>query len=211
MSTPERPGSEASDGVDYFRNTAWEAIAPGFQPLDSVLESLVELAEYDDDIPLNGDQAAAVVRELWHERETQLAAGPRGEQTDDAKVIRAFDRLAEVGLVFRMSEDFDQGDAVDECTYLAQQKGAHGFAFFHDQDAARLAHPDADLYIGFDAVPPAKGKFPSKKAYDDAAVAVGQQVVDALRAEGLEVEWDGRPTSRPVVRHLDWRRPLPES
>jgi hypothetical protein len=71
--------------------------------------------------------------------------------------------------------------------------------------------PDAELYFGFDAVAPPGERFASQQAYDDAAIAVGQQVVDALRAEGLEVEWDGTPTNRPAVLHLDWRRPLPQS
>jgi hypothetical protein len=90
------------------------------------------------------------------------------------------------------------------------RNGAHGYAFFHEQDAAGLAYPDAELYIGFDAVPPPGERFPSEQAFDDAATAVGRQVVEALEAEGLEVVGDGTARTRPAVQDLDWRRPLPD-
>lgn len=40
-------------------------------------------------------------------------------------------------------------------------------------------------------------------------VTVGTAVAEALRAEGLDVEWNGSNASRIQVTITDWRKPLP--
>lgn len=40
-------------------------------------------------------------------------------------------------------------------------------------------------------------------------VVVAQAIVEALRAEGLRVKWNGSAGTRITLLDVDWRRPLP--
>ncbi len=184
-------------------------IAPGFTPLSEVVESMRELAEDDEELGVDPDDAETLARDLWSARIVDLATPPGRLPTDDARVGMAFDALNRSGIVAWMNCGWDRGEASELCRDLARQAGARGYAYFHSQDAARLAHADAQLYIGFDAVPPAGEKFPSRAAFDAASVLIGQDVVAALTAQELQVRWDGTVESRVQVVDLDWRRPLP--
>ena len=190
----------------YLREQAWEAIAPGFRTRDSVMESMVEGAEYDDESPLTGADARRIVDELWALRLAQLAietARPR----DDERVETAFAQLTAAGIVSTLHLGFDRGEGSDLGRELAERtSGSRGFAYFHAQDADRLAHPGLPLYIGFDAL-----DHNEPETYDAAAVAVGEEVRAALTANGLTVSWDGTVETRIMVTGLDWRRPLPAS
>lgn len=199
----------AVSGEEYLRKEALESIAPGFETLDEVIDGMRELAEDDEELDVDPDRAEEIVRELWDHRAAYLATSPARTPTDDVRVAAAFAQLEAAGIVAWMNCGWDQDEAAHLCREAASGRGASGFVYFHAQDAVRLSEPDATLYLGFDAVAPEARPFPSRKAYDAAAVIVGRTVVDALVAQGLTVEWNGSPTERPQVTSLDWRRPLP--
>ena len=190
------PGLE--DGIDYFRDAARALVRPGFVELDEALEQLLEQADDDPDIPLSPAEAEAIVREVWAERVAELSDGRAG---DDVRVDAAFQALRDAGYVAEMNLGYTMSDAWDEVGEQVAASPAKGLAFFHGQDAERLASSPAELYIGFDCV----------SGEDADMVAVGRAVVDALQAEGLRVEWDGTAATRIKVSDVDWRRPLPGS
>lgn len=197
--------------VRQLRETVWEMLAPGFTSRADVIEWAREDAESDDEVRVTADESEAVVRELWDRRLAELAARPG--PGDEAKLDRAYVELAERGFVVEMNCGVDQADADDLCRSRAENEGRTAFVYFHEQDAERLAHPGATLYLGFDAVAPKrrfrKRAFESQRAYDDAAFEVGRTIVEALQRAGLAVEWNGSPGARPFIRDIDWRRPLP--
>ncbi len=195
-------------GIGYLRSEAWAQIVPGFVSKAAVVEGMRELAEDDVALGVSATQAEDLVDGLWAERLACLAGPSIRTPTDDVRIADAFDRLGEEGIVARMNCGFDQSEGEALCRDEAQGRGSHGFVFFHSQDAGRLVDAEAVLYLGFDAVPTYGERFTSKQAYDEAASAVGHQIVEALRARGLTVEWDGTPNRRPAITGLDWRRPL---
>lgn len=186
-----------------LRTVVWEALAPGFETLDDVTEGVLEIVEDDD---ISADLVREVVQSLWERRQAQLSETPTRTPTDDVRLTTAFIALDAAGVVATMCLGFDQQDGGHESRLLASGRpDCHGYVFFHSQDAARLAYPGANLYLGFDAL----GRFTEEPAYDAAATAVGQQVIDTLSQAGLSATWDGRPTSRILVREVEWWRPLP--
>ncbi|MFD7980886.1 DUF6891 domain-containing protein [Streptomyces sp. NPDC059071] len=74
---------------------------------------------------------------------------------------------------------------------------ARGFVFFHYQctEGAASGGPLYLLYGGFDRSP-------------DTTAAVGGEVAEALRGQGLTVDWDGDPGQAIRVTGLDWRKRL---
>jgi hypothetical protein len=197
-------------GEAYLRDEAWAIIVAGFAPLDEVVEQMRELAEDDEELDVDPDDVDEIVQELWARREAYLATPPARTPTDDVRLAAAFAQLEADGLVARMNCGWDKSDAKLLCWEEAQDRGATGYVYFHAQDAARLAVPDAGLYLGYDALDPDDRPFSSAEAHDEAMVAVGRKVGDALAAQGLTVDWDGSPRHRLLVTGLDWRRPLPK-
>ncbi len=96
------------------------------------------------------------------------------------------------------------------------------YAFFHSQDAERLADTPADLYLTYSSFRPAPDIDPElmararagdedarKQVVSHTDATVGRIVVDALTARGLTPVWSGDPAQRIAVPITDWRKPLP--
>jgi hypothetical protein len=70
----------------------------------------------------------------------------------------------------------------------------HGCTFYHEQDT-RCAVDGGGVLLAFQSV----------EAGDQAAVKVGREIVDVLRANGLAPEWNGTAGWRIEVP-MDWKR-----
>ncbi|MFF3112094.1 DUF6891 domain-containing protein [Kitasatospora sp. NPDC057904] len=204
--TQETPMPELDPEVlSEARDRARELIRCGFQEPDEIAGSLAELL---DDQGLTEEEAELIVAPLWEERLAEQAGWP--EVTDVDRLGAAFDALEGEGVVAAM--DFtccascgyaEIGDEADE--------NSRGFVFFHQQDTERAAAGQGLMlrYGGFRA---ADG--PDGEGSADAAalrtVGIGREVVAALTAEGLSVEWDGSPDRAILVAPLEWLNRLPE-
>jgi hypothetical protein len=188
---------------DYLREQAWGLIVPGFTTLTDVTENMVELVEYDDGNPLTGERAAEIVRELWDQRLAELAEARGTDPTDDERVGAAFELLRTKGILASMNLGFERSEAVEESERLLGGTQGERYVYFHGQDAARLALPDAELFIGFGAIAP------DAKLWKALSLPVAQRAVDALRAQGLTVRWNGSVDERIAVVGVTWLRPLP--
>lgn len=182
--------------------------------------------------------AAEVTDEVWAERAAQLAqVDPGVERAEHVRLEAAFQRLREqgflTGMAFGCCQECGHRDMLEAREESAAETGpgatlpsAHSYVFFHDQDSAALSrqppvlrlafsyfpdHPqvDPELYsrawAGEDAAVE-----PARRAHARLETEVGEAIVAALRAEELEVEWDGAHTHRPVVRLREWSKPLPD-
>jgi len=214
-----------------LRETARSWIRPGFRDRDGMAEELVEFlddVEAPEAVVLVG--ARRVVDEEWQHRLDEQARWT--EPSDYDRLSRAFGRLAEVGVLGRMSftccQTCGNTEIDDERTPLpTAAEGDYPFrewayTFFHQQDAERLADDDPTLFLSYSAFRPAPGLdadlVQRARAGDEEAKAevhrqtdatVGRLVTDALIAEGIRVDWNGDTRQRIAVRHVDWRKPLP--
>ncbi len=188
---------------DSLTARIWADLAPGFRTRDEVVQAWTEATGDDPGWGVSPAEVPGLVDGLWRLRRQQLATGGPG---DDLKVAVAFRSLEAAGIVTRMYCGFDQGEGSRISREAASARAARGFVFFHAQDAARLAFPDAVLYLGFDAV----GRFADADAYHAAATRVGRDIEAELAAAGVTVVWDGTPASRIAIAGPQWRRPLPE-
>ncbi|MGW2249883.1 DUF6891 domain-containing protein [Kitasatospora sp. NPDC001660] len=205
--TQETPTPELDPEVlREARDRARELIRCGFQEPDEIAESLVELL---DDQGLTEEEAERIVAPLWRERLAEQAGWPEVTHVD--RLVAAFDALEEEGIVAAM--DFtccascgyaEIGDEADE--------DSRGFVFFHQQDTERAAagHGLMLRYGGFRTAGEQGGPVESADAAALRTVEIGREVVAALAAEGLPVEWDGSPGKAILVTPLEWLNRLPE-
>ncbi|WP_306366225.1 hypothetical protein [Nocardiopsis sp. CC223A] len=128
------------------------------------------------------------------------AQGEDGEPTDAERLTAAFEELDAAGIVAR--ESFE---CCNRCAYTAmpgeissangereESPPAHGFVFYHAQDAERLRP-----YLGFGAVGTTGA---------EAEKAVGREIVETLRRHGLAPEWNGDPEMKILGPSLVRRR-----
>ena len=129
--------------------------------------------------------------------------------TDCDRLDIAFAKLAEQDIVTRHNFECDSDedgediqpilDEMDEV--IARGQRARGYAYYDPYDTA-VAVDGNGLCINFGS-----GRHDETEAD---AVRIGREVADALRQQGLAVDWDGS-WDRRITVWLDWKRRRPWS
>lgn len=122
------------------------------------------------------------------------------ERTDCEKLDAAFTRLELEKTIALQNAGYTQSDGYEDCCEVYERRGGAssgsiGFCFYQFQDLGRAVRGEP-LYLSYGAF----------KSSDGEAVGVGMTVCAVLEAQGLAVDWNGRPDSRPRILNLDWKR-----
>ncbi|MEV0459921.1 DUF6891 domain-containing protein [Catellatospora methionotrophica] len=180
---------------DELRQTAADhlrlAVARGRRSFTEIVDDAVEY--------LRGYGEPADLRALaWELAAPTFAAHLDAQQgwparTDNDRLTDAFRALDASGIVAR--EDFTccQNCGLGEIgAEVLDAMPARGYVFYHYQDTESCAE-GSGLYLAY-------GLFEQPPTME-----IGEEVAAALRAEGLQVDWDGSPTARIHVR-VRWER-----
>ncbi|MDR1213683.1 MAG: hypothetical protein LBK54_06340 [Propionibacteriaceae bacterium] len=234
-SAPATRAEPAAYDLTEVRHTADTVFCNGFHTFDEALAGLFDYYEGCSE-PETGSLEAdfeAVLRQAWQDRLAEQATwdGPG----DYAKLADAFERLQAGGIVARMNftccQTCGHAEIGDEASRGPDQRILErGYVFFHQQDSARIAD-GGELYLAFGAFTADQGTDPqlldeARQGNDQARskvlsqasaresliaheTAIAHDVAAALRASGLDVEWDGDISQRIRVHITQWRMPLP--
>lgn len=124
------------------------------------------------------------------------------EKSADAQRLDALrDELQQRNLAFSFDEGWDASDGAECGAERAEEDGAAGYVYCHMQDVDRLIHT-GDLFFGFGTM--------RTDAELSTPVAVGELLVEALRAVGFNPTWDGNPNARVLCQGLVVEFPLAE-
>ncbi|RDI17128.1 DUF6891 domain-containing protein [Lentzea flaviverrucosa] len=192
---PEVPPLDlADDARAQLEERVREALTGGYSTRAQLTELAEEYLVTEDRRPVSREQAAALVDRLWLERVAQQATW-RGE-TDPERLTRAFAALEQTGITARENFTCCRNCGQDEIGGESAP-GARGFVYFHSQctDSAAAGNGLTLLYGGFDGTA-------------DTTTAIGDEVVAALEAAGLQTRWDRDPGRSITITPLDWRRRL---
>jgi hypothetical protein len=169
----------------------------GFTPVGDIAEAACEYL---------GDEADAAALRTYAEQFTAEALVALSDEektwpviTDCDRVDAAFQHLEAQGIVAR--QDFSccqtcgHGEMWDEVE-ASRVVGANpkGYAFYHLQDT-EAAVEGQGLHVAFGAV----------EEGDEALAAIGRDIASALRAQGLQVNWNGE-TGKRIHVSIDWKR-----
>ncbi|MEU1823093.1 MULTISPECIES: DUF6891 domain-containing protein [Streptomyces] len=171
-----------------------ELLVGGYSSRAELAELAEEYPATEDRRPVSREQAVALADRMWLERVAEQAEW-QGE-TDPERLTRAFTALREAGITARENFTCCRSCGQSEIG-LEGEPDARGFVYFHAQctDSAAAGHGLTLLYGGFDGS-------------SGTTASVGREVVAALEAAGLGVEWDHDPARAITVTPLDWRRRL---
>lgn len=119
-------------------------------------------------------------------------------RTMNDRIDAAFDALAAKGIV-ALQWAGDTQSAGWEDSYEKRKKSDRGAVFFTGQDAVDAMH-GSDLYLAY-------GVFQdSGERSEKADGEIGSDVCDALRQEGVEVNWDGPGSGRILIPNFEWQK-----
>lgn len=167
------------------------AVALGRQACASIVDDTVEhLHGYGDPGALRA-LAWRVVEPAFARHLAAQATWP--ERTDSDRLSDAFRALDASGIVAREEFTCCQSCGTTEIGgEVVDIEACRGYVFYHSQDADH-AVAGHDLWLSY-------GLFERETTPE-----IGEEVAAALRAEGLEVDWDGSPDKRLRVP-LKWAR-----
>jgi hypothetical protein len=173
-------------------------VRAGFTPVEEIAESAVEAVVEDeaDSVWLRAAADRHLAEALQEHAEAQ---GAWPKVTDCDRLDAAFDALESEGVLARQNfaccQSCGHGEMWDEVKSAADAgRQVRGYVFFHQQDTDR-AVDGGGLYLAYGAT----------EAGDEAEAAVGEVIARCLRAQGLEVVWNGSSKQRVWIR-LDWQR-----
>ncbi len=174
-------------------------VAEGYNDADEIAEGLIVL--FGEDARQDGAEDLDEVAEAATQAAmaAHLAAQASWPAiTDCDRLDRAFAALEREGIVARQNFTCCQtcghaeiGGPISEWT---GDQPAIGYTFFHWQDTESAADGQG-LRLAYGATQPG----------DDATVAVGRAVANALDREGLKVTWNGSLRTRIAVA-MDWKK-----
>lgn len=193
------------EDAEIVREHARELVLPGFTSREDAREAIREIVQDDDELRIDVDRAVAILDQVWDQRLREQRSW-RG-LSDADRLDAAFAELEAVGVVARKCFSCCGTCGASEIHgEVVPGTAPRGYVFFHQQDADGLADPEPTLFMSYGAF---ATEWRDDEEYEQAAVAVGEQVRRALEGNGLRVEWDGTHAMRIGVVGLDWRRRLP--
>ena len=183
-----------SNGIEIARLVRQHVRAAVYAPDDVV--AVVRRSFGPDQV--DDGSLAQWVADAFDAHDAEQADWP--DETDADRLDLTFAQLQCQGVLALPDAGETAGEAVAAAARRyadagGDQSGIVGFCFYLRDDLLRVAD-EGELLLGFGDV----------DGDDDAAVAVGHRIVDALDADGFTVAWDGTRGQRVAVTHLDWQR-----
>ncbi|MCS7072712.1 MAG: hypothetical protein NZM00_14500 [Anaerolinea sp.] len=183
--------------LDKLHGYIRREIAAGFESPAAIIESAVEYLGDEASPAILRPHAQRLVREILAAHLAEQATWPA--ITDCDRLDAAFAALEAGGIVCRQNfsccgtcgayEIWDEAAALE-----AAGTPVRGYAFYHVQDT-ESAVEGYGLYLSYGAATEGEA----------AALAIADEIVAALRQQGLRVDWNGQ-WSRRIGVLLDWKR-----
>ncbi|HEX8905836.1 MAG TPA: hypothetical protein VF771_13380 [Longimicrobiaceae bacterium] len=193
---PESSTSLA-DLMDELRRAIEADVAAGFYDDYEVVERAVDCFSDEVDPAELEPVAERLTAAAFEAHARAQATWPA--VTDCDRLDAAFAELERRGIVARQNFSCCMNCGTSEiwgevADAQAEGRVIHGCTFYHEQDTQRAAE-GGGVFLAFQA----------SEEGDQAAVRVGREIVDVLRAHGLSPEWTGTADRRIDVP-LDWKR-----
>lgn len=186
---------------DDLAHCVQTSVRHGFEDDERIAEGIVDFfPDVTDSIP----RLASLVRAVRDAHHAELATLPPSDHFQ--RLARAFDALSRDGVVALHAAGTTQSDGFDDASEVAHALADEGrprpvgYVFYHRQDLDAVVEGHG-LHLAF-------GSFDGTEAM---VLGVGTRVRTALRAEGLDGDWDGTVGTRLHLPGVVWRKRLDEA
>lgn len=142
------------------------------------------------------------IEDCFHRNLTRQQQWP--EKMDFDRLVVVFDQLNLKKIIALHAPGYTRQDGESDCwemhtNLLNKDITTIGYCFYHMQDVAHALQSSArGLLLAF-------GSYPDSESE---AVKIGHIIVDELRAQGFEVEWDKTAEKRIWIKSFAWQKRL---
>ncbi|OXG00527.1 hypothetical protein BC749_105227 [Flavobacterium araucananum] len=190
-----------TENQEFIYESIFNQVRMGFLSLDEIQENILEEIEdneFEDEI--SEEWAFDKIREEYQKllSESKQWKSP----TDTERLIKAFDELCDENILALHNAGYTTTDGEYEVVEVERalqenEVESDGYCFYHEQDLARaIAIEDPGLFIAFQKV---------DNSDDATTIEVGKIVAEALRNNGLEVNWNGSARSKIEIPGFRWQ------
>lgn len=185
-----------SDYLASLREQVTGWIQEGFDSDEAIVDRAVECAEDEGHEDLKAEIVSMVADLSAAHRASQVTWL---EATDCDRLDSAFAHLEQSGIVarqhFTCCSNCGHAEIWEEIKEAGVHQEVRGYAFYHMQDT-EAAVATGHFCVAYGAVDEG----------DEAIARIAQEIVDELRAVGLQTKWNGRPDTRISVVDMKWQR-----
>lgn len=191
------PADAEPGTIEALRDLVRRDVASGFYDEDEILKNAC--ASFDGELEANAlrNHAQAFLKQALVAQRAAQRGWP--EWTDCDRLDAAFAALEAEGVIarqhFTCCGTCGSAEIWDEIAAVEESGGpASGYAFYHVQDTDRAVDGEG-VYLNYGAC----------EEGEEAALAIGRQIVTQIEAHGLRTDWDGSWGHRIKVE-LEWKR-----
>jgi len=190
-----------TENEEFIYESIVSHVRMGFISIDEIKEDIIEEIEDNEfEEEISEEWAFEHINKEWEKlnAESKLWNSP----TDTEKLIKAFDELCNINIIALHNAGYTTSDGecevVEVETELQKKKiVSDGYCFYHEQDLARAIDIESpSLLIAFQKV---------DNESDKITIEVGKKVVDILKKNNFEVEWDESANSKILIPKFKWQ------
>lgn len=170
----------------------------GFEEPEEILEGVMNMFFDEDDL----DEEWMRQKIITNFEKQKAISKTWTHPTDFDRLSKVFDQLDKMGIIALHKAGYTKQDGyaeVAEAKEMIEDEGfsVKGYCFYHTQDLSRAIDPEIkNLFIAFD----------SFDQNDKKAIEIGNQIVDLMRKEKFEIEWDGTIDQRIFISKIQWQK-----
>ena len=188
-----------TENEKYLHDHFLISIKSGFESLEDIIDNALEAVEDEGwEKEISDEWIRETLTNAYEKHEQKSKAWQRPTDTD--KLHAAFDHLCRGKIVALHNAGYTQSDAIYDIQDVWQDLEDEGikpigYCYYHGQDLERVIET-GELTIGF---------YGERKNNDKEAIIIGNKVVDALKKQGFEINWDGSASKRIVIENFNWQ------
>ena len=191
-----------TENQEFIYESIFCQVRMGFSSIEEIKENIVEEVEdngFEDEI--SGEWATDLINKEFEKLLNESKNWRR--PTDTEKLVKAFDELCTLKIIALHNAGYTTSDgecAVIEVEGELNKKGvaSEGYCFYHEQDLSRAIDPEnPSLYITFQKI---------DNSNDEITMAIGKKVVEVLKKNGFNVEWNETATTKILILDFKWQK-----
>ena len=190
-----------TENETFIYESIFNHVRMGFLPVSEIKEIIIEEIEDNGfDQEISEKWAIEHIDEEYNKVRLESESWKTPTQTE--RLINAFDQLCENNIIALHNAGYTTSDGeyevVDvERSLQENNRTSDGYCFYHEQDlmhAISLENPC--LYIAYQKV---------NNSDKNVTLEVGKKVVEALKANGFNVDWNEDINSKILIPNFKWQ------
>jgi hypothetical protein len=192
-----------TENEEFIYESIVSQIRMGFLSIEEIKENIIEEIESNEfENEISEEWAFGHIDKEWG----SLVAESKHWKipTDTERLVKVFDELCDANIIALHNAGFTTSDGeynVVEVESELRKKNiiSDGYCFYHEQDLSRAIEKlseNPSLYVAFQKI---------DNSNDDVTIGVGNKVVNILKKNNFEVEWDGTANTKILILNFKWQ------